>query len=92
MMWVGHQREKLNIRLDGKEIKQIDGFVYLGGMVIYIWYSDAEVRRRTQAGANAWIKIEELVKFNIKKSKKQKGNVLKACITPACMVWQHIWH
>ena len=25
--WNGHQREELNIRLDGKEIKQVDGFV-----------------------------------------------------------------
>ena len=33
--WVGQQREReeLNIRLDGKEIKQVDGFVYLRGMV-----------------------------------------------------------
>ena len=30
VMLVGHQREELNIRLDGKEIKQVDGFVYLG--------------------------------------------------------------
>ena len=30
---VGHQREEFNIRSDGKEIKQVDGFVYLGGMV-----------------------------------------------------------
>ena len=34
VMWVGHQREELNIKLDGKEIKQVDGFVYLGGMVM----------------------------------------------------------
>ena len=27
------EREEMNIRLDGKEIKQADGFVYLGGMV-----------------------------------------------------------
>ena len=33
VMWVGHQREELNIMLDGKEIKQVDGFVYLIGMV-----------------------------------------------------------
>ena len=33
MMWVGHQREGLNIRLDGKEINQVDGFVYIKGMV-----------------------------------------------------------
>ena len=25
VMWVGHQREELNIRLDGKVIKQVDG-------------------------------------------------------------------
>ena len=33
VMWVGHRREELNIKLDGKEIKEMDGFVYLGGMV-----------------------------------------------------------
>ena len=33
MMWVGDQREELNIRLDGKETKEVDDFVYLGGMV-----------------------------------------------------------
>ena len=59
VMWVGHQREELNIRLDGKEIKQVDGLiVYLGGMVTEDGHSAAEVRRRTQAGANAWIKVE----------------------------------
>ena len=52
-MWVGHQREELNIRLDGKEIKQVDGFVYLGGMVTEDRHSEAEVRRWTQDGANA---------------------------------------
>ena len=43
VMWVGHQREELNIRLDGKEIKQVDGFVYLGGMVMEYGHSAAEV-------------------------------------------------
>ncbi|KAI0227441.1 hypothetical protein LSAT2_022121 [Lamellibrachia satsuma] len=57
VMWVGQQREELNIRLDGKEIKQVDGFVYLGGKVTEDGHSAAEVRRRTQAGANAWRKI-----------------------------------
>ena len=28
-MWVGHQREELTISLEGKEIKQVDGLVYL---------------------------------------------------------------
>ena len=30
VMWVGHQREELNIKLDGMEIKPVDGFVHLG--------------------------------------------------------------
>ena len=34
------------------------GFVYLGGMVTEDVHSAAEVRRRTQAGANAWRKVE----------------------------------
>ncbi|KAI0227180.1 Solute carrier family 23 member 2 [Lamellibrachia satsuma] len=57
VMWVGHQREELNIRLDDKEIKQVDGFVYLGGMVTEDGHSAAEVRLQTQAGANTWIKV-----------------------------------
>ena len=48
LMWVGHQREELNIKLDGKAIKQVDGFVYLGEMVTEDGHSAAEVRRRTQ--------------------------------------------
>ena len=51
VMWIGHQREELNI-------KQVDGFVYLGGMVTEDGHSAAEVRRWTQAGANAWRKVE----------------------------------
>lgn len=34
VVWDGHQREELNITLDRNEIKQVDGFMYLGGMVI----------------------------------------------------------
>ena len=46
VMWVAHQREELNIRLDGKEIKLVDGFVYLGGMVMEDGHSEVEVQRR----------------------------------------------
>ena len=84
MMWVGHQREELNIRLDGKEIKQVDGFVYLGGMATEDGLSAAEVRRRTQAGANGWRKVEGvMLDRNI--SEKLKGKVLRTCVTPACL-------
>ena len=63
------QREELNIRLDGKEIKQVDGFVYLGGMVTEDGLSAADVRRRTQAGENACKKVEGvMLDRNISKS------------------------
>ena len=67
VMWVGHQREELNIRLDGKEIKQVDGFVYVGGMVTEDGHSAAEVRRRTQAEKHvAWRGVAWLhIQFNI---------------------------
>ena len=84
MMWVGHQREELNIRLDGKEITQVDGFVYLGGMVTEDGHSAAEVQHRTQVGANAWRKVEGVM-LDRTISKKLKGKVLRTCATPACM-------
>ena len=31
VMWVGKQREDLNIRLEGKDITQVKTCVYLGG-------------------------------------------------------------
>ena len=46
VMWVAQQREELNIRLDGKEIKLVDSFVYLGGMVMEDGHSEVEVQRR----------------------------------------------
>ena len=60
VMWVGHQREELNIRLDGKEIKQVDGFVYLGGMVTEDGHSEVEVQRRIQTGAMLGERYKEL--------------------------------
>ena len=34
VMWVGDQREDLNIRLEGKDIKQVKNCVYPGGNII----------------------------------------------------------
>ena len=45
---VGHQREEWNNRLDGKEIKQVDGFLYLGGMVTEDGHSAADVRQKRE--------------------------------------------
>ena len=58
--------------------------VYLGGMVTEDGHSAAEVRRRTQAGANAWRKVEGVM-LDRKMSKKLKGKVLRTCVTPACL-------
>ena len=42
----------MNIRLDGKEIKHVDRFVYLEGLATEDGHSEVKVRRRIQAGAN----------------------------------------
>ena len=56
--------------------------MYFGGVVTEDGHSEVEVRRRTQAGANAWRKVEGvLLDRNI--SKKLKGRVLRVCVTPA---------
>ena len=86
VMWIGHQREELNIRLDGKEIKQVDGFVYLGGMVTEDGHSEAEVRRRTQMGANAWRKVEGIMLDRKIKKKGERESPENMCYT-SMPVW-----
>ena len=84
MMWVGHQKEDLNVSLDGKEINQVDGFVYLGGMANEDGHSEVEMRCRIQQGANARGKVKGvMLDRNILKKLKRK--VLRACVTPACL-------
>ena len=51
VMWVGKQREALNIMLEGKDIKQVKNVVYPGGNVSENGRVNVEVRRRIQAGA-----------------------------------------
>ena len=74
----------MNISLDGKEINQVYGFVYLGGMVYEGGHSEVEVRCRIQQGANAWGKIEGVM-LDRKILNKLKRKVLRACVTPACL-------
>ena len=62
----------------------MDGFVYLSGMVTEDGHSAAEVRRRTQAGANAWRKVEGVM-LDRKISKKLKGKVMRTCVTTSCL-------
>ena len=77
VMWVGRQREELNIRLE--ETKH---FVYLGGNISENGRVDVDVRHSIQAGANAWRNVEGvMVDRNI--SRKLKGKVLDSCVVPA---------
>ena len=43
VMWVGKQREELNISLEGKDVKQVKNFVYLGGNISENGRVDVEV-------------------------------------------------
>ena len=82
VMWVGKQREELNIRLEEKDIKLVKNFVYLGGNISENERVDEEVRRRIQAGANARRNVEGvMVDRHI--SRKLKGKVLDSCVVPA---------
>ena len=81
VMWVGKHREELNIRLEGKGVKQVNNFMYLGGNISENGRAEVEVRRRIQAGANAW--RNEGVMVDRKIYRKLKGEVLDSCVVPA---------
>ena len=55
---LGHQREELDIELEGKILNQRDSFVYLGGAVCGDGKTEREVRRRVQAAANAYRAVD----------------------------------
>ena len=61
----------MNIELEGK-LTQRDSFVYLGGAVCGDGKTEIEVRRRVQAGANAWRAVEGVM-ADRQISKKTKG-------------------
>ena len=82
VMWVGKQREGLNIRLEEKDIKQVNNYVYLGGNISENGRVDVDVRHRIQAGANAWRNVEGVM-VDRKISRKLKGKVLDPCVAPA---------
>ena len=45
---------------------------------------EREVRRRAQAGANAWRAVE-VVMADRRISKRLKSKVVSTCVTPACL-------
>ena len=58
VLHIGHQRDELDIELEGKKLTQGDSFVYLGGAVCGDGKTEREVRRRAQAGAIAWRAVQ----------------------------------
>ena len=84
VLHIGHQREELDIKLEGKKLTQGDSFVYLGRAVCGDGKMEREVRRRVHAGANAWRAVEEVM-ADRQISKRLKGKVVSTCVTSACM-------
>ena len=82
MLWVGQQKKDLDIKLDGKKLNQRDSFVYLGGTVCGNGDTETEIRRRIQAVASAWRKVE-WVMGDRHIYRKLKGKVLNSCIPSA---------
>ena len=81
---IGHQREELDIELEGEQLTQRNSFVYLGGAVCGDGKTERDVRRRVLAGANAWRSDEGLMAEH-PISKRLKGKVRSTCVTPACL-------
>ena len=54
VLHMGHQREELDIELEGKKLTLGDSFVYIGGAACGNGKTEREIRRRAQAGANSW--------------------------------------
>ena len=77
VMWVRIEREELNIRLEGKDIKRVNNFVYLGGNISENGRVEVEVRRRIQAGENAsWRNVKRVMMDRNIFFRKLKGKVL----------------
>ena len=75
MLHIGHQREELDIELEGKKLTQGDSFVYLGGTVCGDGKTEKEVSLRVQAGANAWRAVEGVM-ADRRTSKRLNGKVM----------------
>ena len=86
LMWIGEQEVDLHVVVDGKTIKQVNSYVYLGGTVCEDGGSSKEIQRRVQAGAAAWRRVEGIM-WDRKLKKQLKGKVYQ----PVYTGWEH-WH
>ena len=72
--------------MEGKDIKQVNKCVYLGRNISESGRVNVAVRRRIQAGANAWRKVEGVM-VAIQISRKLKVKVLDFGVVPASTLW-----
>ena len=84
VLHIGHQREELDIELEGKILNQRDSFVYLGGAVCGDGKTERDVRRRVQAAANAWRAVDGVM-ADRRISKRLKGKFMSTFVTLACL-------
>ena len=83
VLYIGHQREELDIELEGKKLTQGDTFVYLGG---------AERGTSNSTGWSELVGAIEEVMADRRISKRLKGKVMSTCVTPACLTERKPWH
>ena len=87
VLHIGYQREELDIELEEKKLIQRDSFVYLGVAVCGDGMTEIEVRRRVQAGANAWraVTVGGGVMADRRISKRLKAKVTSTWVTSASL-------
>ena len=60
-MWIGEQEVDLQVVVDGKVIKQVGSFLYLGGIVCDDGGSSKDMERMLRAGAAVWRRVEGIM-------------------------------
>ena len=79
VLHISHQREELDIELEGEQLTQGDSFVYLDG---------AETERRREREVYVEEPTSERTRgeqADRRISKRQKGKVMSTCVTPTCL-------
>ena len=85
MLHIGHQREELDIELEGKKLTQGDSFVYLGGAVCGDGKTEREHRPERKRGEQ-FVRGGDGGPADLKKAQHwQLGRVMSTCVTPACL-------
>ena len=84
VMWTDEQEVDLHVVVDGKIIKQVDSFVYMGGTVREDRGSSKEVQRGCKQGTN----MEE--GQNVGETAKGKMCRKPACYQLVYMDWEHM--